>query len=220
MSQILSFDADLSPINWNLNGIQHYLSIINPRDDLNIWCVGPGIEDWISYTDPTGIDDIGVLVKMQLTINVKLVSAPLPGGQLGVAFHVLKSDDTEMGSYGQTMVTNFVPHTYIVDVPLVGTGADVTNMKLRVRSYDIGGWPVGQGVVQIYEIIPELFYDPAYVPRDPDRKVIIRERDMDSPVILKSSAIQIPERFADPTVLKEGAIVIGERPGGPIIYRQ
>ncbi len=153
-NEALVFDADLTPLNWFLNGRSHYVSINASRRASNIWCVGPAIEDWISLTDPSG--DIGTLVEMRVTIkNVFVSSGPW---NVGVAYHILKSDDTQLGSYGLVMVTNMSPHEYNIVIPLVGTGADTTNMKMRIRSYDVGGWPVGQAVIQTYQILPYLYY--------------------------------------------------------------
>jgi hypothetical protein len=155
-NEALIFDADLSPLHWILNGIFHYSSINDPQTFRNIYTLGPNSEDWVSMTDPVG--SIDTLIEMRVNIKNLFVSAPPPGGVLGVAFHVLKSDDTELGSFGLQMNTNFSPHEYNIVIPLVGTGADTTNMKFRIRSYDVGGWPVGQGVVQIYQINPTLYY--------------------------------------------------------------
>ena len=159
-SEVLIFDVDLTPLNWLLNGTTHFGAINSEAVDRNIWCAGPDIEDWISMTDPSG--DVGGLIRMDMTVKFRLVFAP-PSGNCGVAFHVLKTDDTQLGSYGLQLVTNPSPHEYSFTITLAGSGADSTNMKMRIRSYDVGGWPVGQGIVQIYRVIPTLVYDPATV---------------------------------------------------------
>ena len=112
-------------------------------------------------TDPVG--SIDTLIEMRVTIKNKFVSAAGAGGQVGVAYHILKSDDTELGSFGLAMVTNFLPHEYNIVIPLIGTGADTTNMKMRIRSYNIGLWPIGMGVVQTYQILPTLYYTEPFV---------------------------------------------------------
>ena len=110
-------------------------------------------------TDPVG--DIDTLIEMQVTIKNKFVSTG--GLTVGVAYHILKSDDTELGSYGLQMITNFLPHEYHIRIPLVGVGADTPNMKMRIRSFEVGGWPVGQAIVQTYQILPTLYYTEPFV---------------------------------------------------------
>lgn len=155
-NEVLTFDADLSPLNWLLNGIQHFGAINDVSMGRNIWVVGPDVEDWVSMTDPAG--SIDTLIEMRVTIKNRFVSADGAGGVVGCAYHILKSDDTQLGSYGLQMITNFSPHEYNIVIPLVGVGADTTNMKMRIRSFDVGGWPIGMGVIQTYQIIPTLYY--------------------------------------------------------------
>lgn len=165
-SQALLLTADLNPLQWILNGgPSHYANINHPATDKNIYCLGPYTTDRVRIATPTGIDDIGNLVSMDIVVKNNLVSTP-PAGICGWRGRVYKSDGVSLlGEVKIPMTLNFAPHEYSRSIALSGSGSDVTSMIFEIYSMEWPGapWAYGMGAIQTYQLLLTLVYEAATV---------------------------------------------------------
>ena len=167
-SQLLTLDADLSPLQWlQGDGADHYLLLNNVAQSKNVYALGPDTIDTISISDPTGVDNIGLLTFMRLVIKNVSVSANNIGGTLGVKYEIYKSDGTLLGWNTTVWSHNTSPHqlTRFVGLQMYGKryGAESINLYLRMTTYEPGGtfppWDPGLASIVTYQIIPTLIYN-------------------------------------------------------------
>ena len=155
-SGVVNFWKDLTPLDWILNGTSHKDSLNSDNPTKNIYVVGPDVEDVLRLIPPIGsnIDNVGELLKLSVTVRLNAV---LGDDARGVTFTFTKnggSNDWDYRNY--EFVPNPNPHTVSFDLDMPdGYGWDQAKWCIfKLLSYTPGGatWPVGSGVVQIYDI--------------------------------------------------------------------